>query len=110
IKGGVYLEQAGRINAIAFDKTGTLTEGRPSVTDIIPIADVDTREGLAIAAAIEKGSGHPPAAAVVARAEQEHCQLPAAEQFRSITGRGAEALISGTIYRIGSPAWFAEFL
>ncbi len=110
IKGGVYLEQAGRINAIAFDKTGTLTEGRPSVTDIIPIADVDTREGLAIAAAIEKGSGHPLAAAVVARAEQEHCQLPAAEQFRSITGRGAEALISGTIYRIGSPAWFAEFL
>lgn len=108
IKGGVFLEEAGSIKAIAFDKTGTLTFGRPEVTDIETVKSASENEFLAIAAALEKHSEHPLAAAILRRAEQEKVTLPEAEDFSAITGKGAQGKVEGTTYYIGNPRLFQE--
>ncbi len=109
IKGGVYLEEAGMLSAIAFDKTGTLTKGVPEVTDIISIDEKSPSnshlEWFKIAAAIEKGSQHPLAAAIVRKAEQNNEDLSGykIEEFLSITGKGIQATVNNQDYYIGSP-------
>ena len=108
IKGGVFLEEAGAIKAIAFDKTGTLTVGRPEVTDIVSVNGTSEKEFLAISAALEKYSEHPLAAAIVRRAEREKITLPEAEDFSSITGKGAQGKVAGLTYYIGNPRLFNE--
>src|SRR5690606_5118446 len=70
IKGGVYLEAVGTLQAAAFDKTGTVTKGLPEVTDFVNVCGRDDAELLAIAASIEKHSQHPLAAAIVRKAEK----------------------------------------
>lgn len=108
IKGGVFLEEAGAIKAIAFDKTGTLTVGRPEVTDIITMNGISEKEFLAISAAIEKYSEHPLAAAIVRKAERERIDFPEAEDFSSITGKGAKGMVEGLTYYIGNSRLFRE--
>ncbi len=108
IKGGVFLEDAGVIKAIAFDKTGTLTVGRPEVTDIIAVNGISEKEFLAISAALEKYSEHPLATAIVRRAEREKITLPEAEDFSAITGKGAQGKVDGVSYYIGNPRLFNE--
>ena len=71
IKGGEPLEAACHINTIVFDKTGTLTNGKPVVTDIESLRDLDEDEILSIAAALEKQSEHPLAEAIYNEAEKE---------------------------------------
>ncbi|MED0667968.1 heavy metal translocating P-type ATPase [Bacillus badius] len=107
IKGGVYLETAGALQAIAFDKTGTLTEGIPSVTNMATYGG-DEKEWLAIAAAIEKGSQHPLASAIIRKAEEMGLdfQSVAVEEFQSITGKGVRAKVNGQTYYVGSPQLF----
>ncbi|WP_134684424.1 heavy metal translocating P-type ATPase [Brevibacillus migulae] len=108
IKGGIYLEEAGRVNAIAFDKTGTLTKGFPEVTELIAFLHDET-ELLRIAALLEKGSQHPLASAIVRRAASSGIDLSApAEDFQSVTGKGIRAKIDGKTYYMGSPAYLAE--
>ncbi len=105
IKGGVYLEKAGALSAIAFDKTGTLTKGVPEVTDTFPFSDQTDKELLLIAAALEKKSGHPLAAAVTRHADKElleYRHLPV-EDFSSMTGQGVKGRIKGIEYYLGSP-------
>lgn len=108
IKGGVYLEELGRIRAIAFDKTGTLSEGRPVVTDILTFHEMSTDEVLATAAAIEQFSQHPLASAIVRKAKEQHASTREATDFRSVTGKGAYAKIGDDRYTIGSPALFDD--
>ncbi|MDQ0257152.1 Cd2+/Zn2+-exporting ATPase [Evansella vedderi] len=108
IKGGVFLEEAGAIEAIAFDKTGTLTLGRPEVTDIVAVNGTSENEFLAISAALEKYSEHPLAAAIVRKAERDKITLPKAEDFSAITGKGAIGKINGTVYYIGNSRLFNE--
>ncbi|WP_336775193.1 heavy metal translocating P-type ATPase [Paenibacillus sp. MMO-58] len=109
IKGGIHLEEAGRLTAIAFDKTGTLTKGSPEVTDIIAVRDEDADELLGIAAVIEKGSQHPLASAIVRKAEQQHVSMEhVINEFQSITGKGVKAKVNGELYYIGSPKMFSE--
>ncbi len=100
IKGGAHLENLGKLKVIAFDKTGTLTKGRPVVTDIIAFKQTET-EVLRIAYSIEKWSEHPLAKSVVAKAEREKLKAFAAEEFRSLTGYGAQARINGKLYFAG---------
>src|SRR5699024_11004858 len=84
IKGGIHLEEAGHLKAIAFDKTGTLTEGIPEVTNVLAF-DEHERELLTIAAAIEKGSQHPLASAIVRKANEKGLDYESVliEDFRS---------------------------
>jgi Zn2+/Cd2+-exporting ATPase len=110
IKGGVHLEEAGRLSVMAFDKTGTLTKGTPEVTDYITFGE---EKGLiGIASALEKGANHPLASAILKKAEQEGIDFHAiqADNFSSITGKGIRATINGTQYYLGSPALFEEVL
>ena len=100
IKGGVHLENLGKLRAIAFDKTGTLTRGKPVVTDIIPVNG--SRENvLQLACSIEKFSEHPLAKAIVEKAQQENVEALEVSDFRSIAGYGTEGRIDGILYRIG---------
>ncbi|HZG59942.1 MAG TPA: heavy metal translocating P-type ATPase [Anoxybacillus sp.] len=112
IKGGIHLEETGRLKAVAFDKTGTLTKGMPEVTNMELIKDIGEVELLGIAAAIERHSQHPLASAILREAERKAIDIEKwqAGDFRSITGKGAKAKVNGNIYYIGSPALFAEFL
>jgi Cd2+/Zn2+-exporting ATPase len=106
IKGGAYLEQMGKIQAIAFDKTGTLTHGRPVVTDIIPLMNQSEQDLLVMAASVEKWSEHPLAVAIVNKAM--HLNLKPVENFRALVGRGTQAEIEGHVISIGNVRMFEE--
>ncbi len=108
IKGGAYLEELGRLKAIALDKTGTLTRGRPEVTDVIPLDGGAPEDLLATAAAVETQSEHPLARAVVRAAERRGLSLPAATGFTAIPGRGGHAVVNGQRIFVGSPRLFDE--
>lgn len=108
IKGGIHLEETGRLDVIAFDKTGTLTKGYPEVTDFI-VTEMDGQEKLLSAiAAVESMSQHPLAKAVVNYAHKNGAQKVDASNFQSITGKGAYAEIEGVITYIGSLSWAQE--
>ena len=107
IKGGAYLEQMGKIRAVAFDKTGTLTVGRPMVTDVIPLSgSLDKQQVLALAAAVEKWSEHPLAEAIVACYGNQ--TLPPVTQFKALVGRGAQAELDGQMVYVGNQRLFEE--
>jgi Zn2+/Cd2+-exporting ATPase len=109
IKGGIHLEEAGALKAIAFDKTGTLTKGVPAVTDIVTYAG-NENELMTITAAIEKGSQHPLASAIMRKAEENGLNFNAVtvEEFQSITGKGVKAKVKNEMYYVGSPNLFEE--
>lgn len=108
IKGGMHLENLGTVRAIALDKTGTLTTGRPEVTDILALTGVDARELLSLAAAVERQSAHPLAAAVVRKAVTDNVPEMSASDVVSVTGRGIRALVSGQLVEIGNPRYFED--
>ncbi|WP_153720589.1 heavy metal translocating P-type ATPase [Sporosarcina cascadiensis] len=108
IKGGIHLEETGQITVIAFDKTGTLTEGRPEVTDIVSVSSLTEEELLLQAASIEKFSQHPLATSIMRAAEKLPNRLTEAENFQSITGKGAKADLDGRLVYVGSPNLFKE--
>ena len=109
IKGGIYLEEAGALKAIAFDKTGTLTKGVPAVTDIVTYSG-NENDLLTITAAIEKGSQHPLASALMREAESKGLDFDklVVEDFQSITGKGVKAKVNNEMYYVGSPKIFEE--
>ena len=102
IKGGEYLEALGTLRALALDKTGTLTNGRPEVTELVPLPGVAADELLGVAAAVERRSQHPLARAVVRRAEAASLALPEAGDLRSVTSRGVRSTVGGEPVEIGS--------
>lgn len=108
MKGGLYLENVGRLNAMAFDKTGTLTRGIPEVIEILPVHAYTGRELLHKAASVEQRSEHALAAAILRRAEQEGLILEETREFQSITGQGAQARLNGDVYLIGNHRLFEE--
>ncbi|WP_309866909.1 heavy metal translocating P-type ATPase [Desmospora profundinema] len=108
IKGGIHLENAGSIQAIAFDKTGTLTKGEPVVTDVIPLAGQSERELLTVAAGLERRSEHPIARAILRYAEDHSIDGADVTDFTARSGLGAEARLKGTRVWIGNPRLFQE--
>ncbi|WP_079524142.1 heavy metal translocating P-type ATPase, partial [Solibacillus isronensis] len=109
IKGGIHLEEAGHLKAIAFDKTGTLTKGIPAVTDVVTYGG-NENDLMMITAAIEKGSQHPLASAIIRKAEENGLNINgvSVEEFQSITGKGVKAKVNNQMYYVGSPNLFEE--
>jgi len=105
IKGGAVLEAIGDVKTVAFDKTGTLTENRPQVTDVVPLAASED-EVLRLAAAVETGSAHPLAKAILKRAEA--LDVPVAVDERAVPGQAVTASVAGKAYAVGSPRYAAE--
>jgi Cu+-exporting ATPase len=101
IRDAEALERAHGVDTVVLDKTGTVTEGRPSVTEIVPLGIAEA-ELLALAAAAQGGSEHPLARAVLARAAG--MALPALEAFQSQAGRGLTARVGGRRVAIGNRA------
>ncbi|MGB7803446.1 Zn(II)/Cd(II)/Pb(II) translocating P-type ATPase ZntA [Buttiauxella sp.] len=108
IKGGAALERLGKIQHIAFDKTGTLTAGKPQVTAIEVQGDLEENTLLALAAAVELGSSHPLAQAIVREAQSRRLALPATSANRALAGIGVEATINGETLLLSSPGKLAE--
>lgn len=110
IKGGAHLENLGTLNALAFDKTGTITLGQPQVTQVI-VADrqqkTDSQRAtvddvLTLAAAVEKGSTHPLAQAIVQAARDRWLTLPDTESVEACVGRGVRSTLGGRPVLIGN--------
>jgi len=108
IKGGVHLENLGRLSAIAFDKTGTLTQGKFQVTDVIPLNGAKPEEVLRVAAAVEQQSNHPLALAVVRAAQEQNLSLPTADGLENVPGRGVRSQVEGQPVWIGTLKLFEE--
>ncbi|MCC6167582.1 MAG: cadmium-translocating P-type ATPase [Caldilineaceae bacterium] len=108
IKGGVHLENLGRLQVMAFDKTGTLTEGRFTVTDVLPVAGVASDDLLATAAAVEQQSSHPLAQAVVQAAQARALTLPTASGLENVLGKGVRSQVDGQPVWIGSQRLFED--
>ena len=94
-KTAAALEEAGRTRIVALDKTGTITCGEPTVTDLLPAADVTETELLTLAAALEGRSEHPLARAVLAYAEEKQLELPSVTDFTALPGNGLTAKLEG---------------
>jgi Cd2+/Zn2+-exporting ATPase len=107
MKGGAVLEGLGKLTAIAFDKTGTLTEGKPVVTDVVAFSS-PADEVLRLAAALEAGSSHPLALAILAKAAEDDILVPAATGSRALGGKGVAATVEGREVFLGSPKAAAE--
>jgi len=107
LKGGAVLEALGTITAIALDKTGTLTEGKPKVTDVIAVGRGE-RDVLSMAAALETGSSHPLALAILARAKADGVPVPPAADASALGGKGVVGRVGGVGLFLGSPASAAE--
>jgi Cu2+-exporting ATPase len=108
VKDRLALERMRTVNAVLFDKTGTLTTGKPQVSGVAA-ADGDTDGLLRLAAAVEADSEHPLARAIVAEARaRADGDLPVADDFRSMTGRGVQARVDGATVAVGGPALLRE--
>lgn len=102
IKGGEPLESACHIKAIVFDKTGTITKGKPEVTDIEDVAELDQDQVLTISASLEKQSEHPLAEAIYNYSNEEELVLSEVEAFEAIPGHGVKGEIENVAYFFGN--------
>ena len=102
IKGGAVLERLAAVTTVAFDKTGTLTEGKPAVTDVVAFGRSE-RDVLSLAAALEGGSSHPLAKAVLAKAAEVGAPVPPAFGAQALGGKGVAGKVGGIDLFLGSP-------
>jgi Cu+-exporting ATPase len=103
IRNGEALQQASRLTTIVLDKTGTVTAGRPAVVGLVPAAGVSEQELLRCAAAVEAGSEHPLAQAVVTTARARGLVIPPVTGFEAVTGAGVRATMEGKLVLLGNP-------
>lgn len=108
IKGGQALEDLGRVRVVAVDKTGTLTEGRPQLTSITTLGDLDEIEALALMSAVERPSEHPLALAIVRAARERGLTPVQPADFEALPGRGALASVDGRPLWAGGPRLAAD--
>ena len=102
VKGGKYLELLAHADVVLLDKTGTLTQGRPRITDVIPLGDRSAAEVLSLAASAERYSEHPLAEAVRTAAAAQHLALMELEHFEAIPGQGIRATVGGRALAVGN--------
>ncbi|WP_407302098.1 copper-exporting P-type ATPase CopA [Raoultella planticola] len=100
------LQRASQLDTIVFDKTGTLTEGKPQVVAVKTFAEVDEPTALRLAAALEQGSSHPLARAIIEKAADS--QLPVVNNFRTLRGLGVSGEAEGRTLLLGNQALLNE--
>ncbi len=98
------IERMREIDTLVIDKTGTLTEGRPSLVSVETIREVDVDKMLRLAAALERSSEHPLAQAIITGAEARDITVGAAQDFKSIAGRGVTGRVDGQRVALGNAA------
>jgi Cu+-exporting ATPase len=104
VKDAEALERFSAIDTLIVDKTGTLTEGKPKLTDVVPAEGFSETDLLALAAALEKGSEHPLAEAIVEGASERGVAIADAKDFEAVTGKGVTAIVAGRNAAIGNEA------
>ena len=109
VKGGVALEQLGAVTKVAFDKTGTLTEGKPKVTQIYALTGNEA-EVLRLSAAVEQGSTHPLAVAIVNAALERNILIPEATDSQAKAGLGVQGMVENQQIIVGSPRHLKDVL
>jgi len=102
IKDAESLELAHKINTVIFDKTGTLTKGKPEVTDVVSVGEIDENKSLAIAASLEKGSEHSLAESIVSEAEKRGLIISSVFKFNAVAGYGVEGTIDDSVFVFGN--------
>ncbi|WP_246167745.1 heavy metal translocating P-type ATPase [Propionivibrio limicola] len=107
VKNAEALERAEKTRILAVDKTGTLTRGEPEVTNSVPLA-ASANDVSRLAAALEQGSEHPLAQAILKQAQAAGLILPDVTEFKAIPGAGVEAVVEERRLRLGAPAWFPD--
>ena len=110
IKNGDALENAQQVDTVLLDKTGTITEGKPAVTDVLPLAGQTEHDLLALAGAAEKGSEHPLGKAILRAAEAQGLSFLEVSGFRALPGMGVVVDYEGKSLRIGNQKMIEEFL
>ncbi|MDR3632380.1 MAG: cation-translocating P-type ATPase [Isosphaeraceae bacterium] len=108
IKGGQYLEEFGRLQALAFDKTGTLTKGEPDVVEIVPAGEQGDTDVLRIAAALGNRGGHVLGRAIARHALGMNLDVPDAHDYTAFPGLGAQAKVGAVEYHLGSHRYIDE--
>jgi len=109
IRNRTAFENARRITTVVFDKTGTLTRGSFEVTDVAVHSDgYDESQVLSLAAAVEGASEHPIAGGILSRAEKAGVDIPTADEFSAIKGRGVTASVDGAAVSVVSPGYLQE--
>ncbi|MBV9880911.1 MAG: copper-translocating P-type ATPase [Gemmatirosa sp.] len=104
IKGGEALQRAGDVTTVVLDKTGTVTEGKPTVTDLVPLPGVDADELLRLVASVERSSEHPLGAAIERHAAARGLALAPVDAFASTPGRGVRGTVDGRVVLAGNEA------
>jgi Cu+-exporting ATPase len=108
VKNAEALELMEKVDTLVVDKTGTLTLGKPKLVNVKAESGFEDREVLRLAAALERGSEHPLAAAIVEGAEERGLDLPAAQNFQSHTGKGVSGTVDGRKVALGNNVLLAE--
>lgn len=108
IKSGTALEQAQKVNAVVLDKTGTLTEGRPMVTDIIPVDPWSAQELIRLAGSVERASEHPLGDAIVKAAEEREIATIPPTDFQAVPGYGVQAKVNGREVQLGKASFLSD--
>jgi P-type Cu2+ transporter len=98
------LEEARNLDTVVFDKTGTLTLGEHRVVEMVSVGELSDDEALRLAAGVESGSEHPIARGILDTARERGVDIPPADDFRGIAGKGVVARVEGVEYRVGGPA------
>jgi Cd2+/Zn2+-exporting ATPase len=108
IKGGMHLENLGKIKVVAFDKTGTLTEGKPTVSKIFATNGGNQEHVLQPAYSLEKLSNHPLAEAIANKAAEFGVKPLPVSKFRSLTAAGVQGFINGKMFTVAKPKYFSS--
>ena len=108
IKDAEALERMASVDTLIVDKTGTLTMGKPTLTDTVELGDVAVADLLSLAAALERGSEHPLAEAIVEGAESAGAARQEATEFEAVTGKGVHGQIGGRAVALGNTAMMQE--
>lgn len=102
IKGGLFLEQGRKLTWLALDKTGTITHGKPTLTDVMSLGQMEQSRAVRIASSIAARSDHPVSRAIAQDAKAKNIALLEVDDFTAIAGQGVCGYVEGALWRLGN--------